>query len=405
MIFDIVRFNQFALDLLSDVDGTLDNQDDQSIGEYLEREGYSAAFRDDYLIPMTACIWSTGADKCTLEFPAVTLVRFMWNHHLLSTVATRPDWLTIPGGSKKYVDAVMRDFPQTRIHLSSPVKTLRNGKDGKVILCYRNCEERVFDDVILACHGDEAMDIISASASEKEKEIMSSFHTTVNKAYLHSDLSVRSKLCLNLSCDTNLILSQFMPRRPATWSSWNYLSTSKPNPSTATNSTRHSASGTLQTVSLTYNMNILQHIPVASYSHILVTMNPPHPPDSSLVQAEFSYTHPLYNAAAIRAQSRLEEIQGVRGVWYCGAWTGYGFHEDGFESGLRVAAKLGGSVPWEMRPAKFIRGKRPMLGSKDHVVRLVILWIQWLFVLVEWSYAVVMRYGKGNPVTQRKRLF
>jgi len=191
MIFDIIRFNHFALDLLSDVDGTLDNKDERSIGEYLERGGYSAAFRDDYLIPMTACVWSTGPDKCALEFPAVTLVRFMWNHHLLSTVARRPDWLTIPGGSKRYIDAVMRDFPQTRVHLSSPVKTLRNGKDGKVILDFRNGKEGIFDDVILACHGDEAMDIISTSASKEEREIMSSFHTTPNKVYLHSDLSVR----------------------------------------------------------------------------------------------------------------------------------------------------------------------------------------------------------------------
>jgi predicted NAD/FAD-binding protein len=199
MIFDIVRFNQFALDMLSDVDGTLDNQDEQTIGEYLEKEGYSATFRDDYLIPMTACIWTTGADKCALEFPAVTLVRFMWNHHLLSTVARRPDWLTIPGGSKRYIDAVMRDFPQTHVHLSSPVKTLRNGQNGKVILCYGNGDEGIFDDVILACHGDEAMNIISTSASKSEKEIMSSFHTTLNKAYLHSDLSVRSKSRFDLS--------------------------------------------------------------------------------------------------------------------------------------------------------------------------------------------------------------
>lgn len=219
MIFDIVRFNQFALDLLSDVDGTLDNQDDQSIGEYLEREGYSAAFRDDYLIPITACIWSTGADKCALEFPAVTLVRFMWNHHLLSTVARRPDWLTIPGGSKKYIDAVMRNFPQTHVHLSSPVKTLRNSKDGKVILCYKNGEESIFDDVILACHGDEAMDIISASASEKEREIMSSFHTVPNKAYLHCDLSVRPKPRFNLATLFNLLSSCLgvqQPGRPGT---------------------------------------------------------------------------------------------------------------------------------------------------------------------------------------------
>ena len=367
MTFDIVRFNQFALDLLSDVDGTFDNQDDQSI---VEREGYSAAFRDDYLIPMTACIWSTGADKCTLEFPAVTLVRFMWNHHLLSTIARRPDWLTIPGGSKKYIDAVMHDFPQTSVHLLSPVETLRNGKDSKVILCYGNGEERIFDDVILACHGDEAMNIISASASEKEREIMSSSQTTPNKAYLHSDLSVRPKPCFNLATLFNLL--QFMPRRSATWSSWNYLTTSKPSLSAPT---KDSASGAIKIVSLTYNMNILQHIPVASYSNILVTMNPPHPPDPSLIQAEFSYTHPVYNAAAIKAQSRLEEIQGARCVWYCGAWTGYGFHEDGFESGLRVAAKLGGSVPWERRAVKFIRGRRPILRWKDHVFRLVISWI------------------------------
>ena len=107
MIFDIIRFNQFALDLLSSRTSTPQSHS-MSIGEYLEREGYSDAFRDDYLIPMTACVWSTGPDKCALEFPALTLVRFMWNHHLLSTVAERPPWLTVEGGAKKYIDAVDR---------------------------------------------------------------------------------------------------------------------------------------------------------------------------------------------------------------------------------------------------------------------------------------------------------
>lgn len=190
MIFDVIRFNLFALDALTEVDGTFANKDEQSIGEYLKKENYSSAFRDDYLIAMTACVWSTGADKCSLEFPAVTLIRFMWNHHLLSTIAKRPDWLTIPGGSKQYIDAVMKKFPQTRVHLSTPVKTLKN-KEGKVVLTFENDQEGIFDDVILACHGDEAMDIISPSASETEKEIMASFHTTPNKVYLHSDLSVR----------------------------------------------------------------------------------------------------------------------------------------------------------------------------------------------------------------------
>lgn len=184
-----------------------------------------------------------------------------------------------------------------------------------------------------------------------------------------------------------------MPQRPATWSAWNYLSFSKPS---LFGTTRTSAPGALQAVSLTYNMNILQQIPIASYSHVLVTMNPLHPPNPSLVQAELSYKHPLYTSAAVKAQSRLEDIQGVRGVWYCGAWTGYGFHEDGFESGLRVAVKLGGSVPWERKEAKYIRGKRPMLGWKDHVIRLVISWIQWLVVLVEWSYVLVTGFGSGN---------
>ena len=191
MIFDIVRFNLFALDILTAVDGTVDNKDSQSIGEYLEREGYSSAFRDDYLIPMTACVWSTGPDKCALDFPAVTLIRFMWNHHLLTTVAKRPDWLTIPGGSKKYIDAVLKDFPKSRLHLSSAAKGMRNGQDGKVILTFENGQEEIFDDVVLACHGDEAMDIISGSATDKEKSILGAFQTTPNKIYLHSDLSVR----------------------------------------------------------------------------------------------------------------------------------------------------------------------------------------------------------------------
>jgi predicted NAD/FAD-binding protein len=190
MVFDIIRFNQFALDLLSDVDGTLANDNEMSIGEYLEREGYSAAFRDDYLIPMTACVWSTGADKCALEFPAVTLVRFMWNHHLLSTVAKRPDWLTIPGGSKKYIDALMSKVPGGTVHLSCPVKSVEDTSNGGVNIQFENGKVDFFDEVILACHGDQAMEIISSSATPLEKEIMESFHTTPNMVYLHSDVSV-----------------------------------------------------------------------------------------------------------------------------------------------------------------------------------------------------------------------
>lgn len=129
-------------------------------------------------------------------------------------------------------------------------------------------------------------------------------------------------------------------------------------------------------------MNILQHIPVSKYGDVLVTMNPPHAPDPTLTQAEFMYRHPLYNAAAVHAQCRLDEIQGKRGIWYCGAWTGYGFHEDGFSSGIAVAAKLGGSTPWKVVDAKFVRGRKPILGWKDHLARVIVLIIQLVIVVV-----------------------
>lgn len=190
MVFDVVRFNAFALDLLSPSSG---GDVELTIGEYLEREGYSDAFRDDYLIPMTACVWSTGPEKCALEFPAVTLVRFMWNHHLLSTVAARPPWLTVEGGAQRYVDAVVKVCAEARIELSTPVEALRRVPGGRVELTLggaRDGAHEVFDEVVLACHGDQARWIMGNAATPVEKEILEAFETTPNTAYLHSDLSV-----------------------------------------------------------------------------------------------------------------------------------------------------------------------------------------------------------------------
>ncbi|KAL1623763.1 hypothetical protein SLS54_004224 [Diplodia seriata] len=382
MIFDIIRFNQFALDLLQDDSGV---DLDLSIGEYLDREGYSDSFRDDYLIPMTACVWSTGADKCALEFPALTLIRFLWNHHLLSTISVRPPWLTVKEGSRSYINAVMRDFPSDRVHLSAPVKSVTN-EDDKVVVELPNGQRETFDDVVLACHGDQARGIISASATTEEKEIMSAFHTSPNTVFLHSDLAL-------------------MPRREAAWSSWNYLTTSSPtalrpkvsNPSAS----KGSPSGALSTVSLTYNMNILQHIPVSEYGHVLVTMNPPHMPRPELTQAAIQYTHPLYTAAAVKSQELLPKIQGTRGIWYAGAWTGYGFHEDGFTSGIRVACEgLGGDVPWERVETKFIRGNEPHFTMKDYIVRVFVviflIWIRLVETAVASTGALKRRTGKGK---------
>ncbi|KAH7392524.1 amine oxidase-like protein [Pyrenochaeta sp. MPI-SDFR-AT-0127] len=367
MIFDIVRFNQFALDLLSAAPGSSAASDaaEMSIGEYLRREGYSAAFRDDYLIPMTACVWSTGADKCALEFPALTLVRFMWNHHLLSTISERPPWLTVQGGAKRYIDAVMKECINANTHLGTPVEavTKRNGQVELTLGGKAAGKTEVFDEVVLACHGDQARWLLGDTLTAEEKEILGAFETTPNMAYLHSDTSL-------------------MPKRRTAWSAWNYLTTS---------SFSNGQSSALQAVSLTYNMNILQHISTTTFSDVLVTLNPENPPSPSLTQATYKYRHPLFNSAMIAAQDKLESIQGEGGIWYAGAWTGYGFHEDGCKSGVEVAERLGGSVPWDVVHTKFLRGLRPELTWKNFVARVVIQIIQVCISVLETIMGGVMR--------------
>ncbi|EMC94915.1 hypothetical protein BAUCODRAFT_73017 [Baudoinia panamericana UAMH 10762] len=376
MLYDIVRFNQFALDLLADEGedglerlgsprkrGKLAGE--MSIGTYLDREGYSVAFRDDYLIPMTAAVWSTSPDKATLEFPARTLIRFMWNHHLLTTLAVRPPWLTIPGGSQRYIDAVIKSFPKGRLHLHTSCEVANvlrpsRGEDGGVTVSWidgaNDCkiEGDVFSHVILACHGDESSSSALQYVTEEEHSILSSFQTTENIAYLHSDLTL-------------------MPRRRACWTSWNYLTTSH------ASKLAHPAE-----VSLTYSMNILQHLPQDTYGPVLVTLNPPHEPREELTQGKFVYRHPLYTVESVRAQKRLERIQNARGVSYAGAWTKYGFHEDGFSSGVKVAIEhLGAELPFEFVDSTYSRGHRPDLGWRDYLLRVVLLLILLVIRLLE----------------------
>jgi predicted NAD/FAD-binding protein len=373
MIFDIVRFNMFALDVLDDP-----KYADVTIGEYLHTHGYSKAFCDDYLIPMTAAVWSTSPDKASLEFPAQTLIRFLWNHHLLSTLAKRPDWLTIPGGSQKYIDAIQGELgPKLHVHMQSSVRGVsKSPSDADRVILYwedlrpglfnspeNEFDSAEFDHVIFACHGDQISDILksdllpyltkgSSVLSQEDKKIFSAFKTTRNKCYLHSDLSL-------------------MPTRRETWSSWNYLINSVPKPNQPAG------------VSLTYNMNILQHIPADKYGNVLVTMNPDRPPEEKLTQDEYDYSHPLYTLDAIRAQQRLERIQGKGGVSFCGAWTNYGFHEDGFSSGLKVAMRLGAKLPFEFVDSTRSRGGKPSLPAVDVIVRFIISIIATLIHVVE----------------------
>jgi predicted NAD/FAD-binding protein len=366
LIFDIVRFNQFAVELLRDEEnganltkasknGTKPQPREESIGEYLGREGYSQTFRDDYLIPMTAAVWSTSPDKASLHFPAITLVRFMWNHHLLTTIEARPDWMTISGGSQQYIDAVMKDFPKDRVHLKTKVTALITSKDGQVNLSTDDGTE-IFDHVILATHGDQALKIMDQTATDDERKILSGFKTNKNVAILHSDLS-------------------FMPRRRVAWSAWNFITESPFPPSPSTTN--------ISKICLTYWMNLLQHIPEKEFGHVLVTLNPLFPPDPRLVQGIWEYSHPLYNAEAIKSQALLPDIQNKRGISYCGAWTKYGFHEDGFSSGLAVAMNhLGAKLPFEFVDSTFSRSRKPIMTWKDQLVRILIELTQLIILLV-----------------------
>ncbi|KAM0235555.1 hypothetical protein ACHAP5_009724 [Fusarium lateritium] len=379
MVFDIIRFNQFAMDLLCNDEDDISNIEvqnkstnpigkDVTIGDYLQHEGYSQAFRDDYLLPLAASIWSTSPDQCSLEFPAVTFIRFLWNHNLLSNLTARPQWLTIEGGARSYIDAVLKGFPPNHMFLKKPVRHVTTESNGQVRLHLENGSSALYDHVIIATHGDEAYDIIKSSATEQERSIMSSFKTSQNEVVLHSDLDM-------------------MPRRKKAWTSWNYL----------TLSSQSSRKANIDHVSLTYNMNLLQHIPRNTFGDVFVTLNPLQKPKPEKTQGRYYYSQPVFTSSAVRAQKLLKHIQNTRGISYAGAWTKYGFHEDGFSSGLQVAQDhLGAKLPFKFVDSTYSRGKRPNLGLIDHLLRLIILVIQVFVVQV-----IERVVGKGRAQRQR----
>ncbi|KIP06226.1 hypothetical protein PHLGIDRAFT_73035 [Phlebiopsis gigantea 11061_1 CR5-6] len=319
MLYDILRFNACATMLLLEPE----RKQDLSIGEYLEREGYSAAFRDDYLIPMTAAVWSTPPDKCALGFPARTLIQFMYNHHLLQIIG-KPSWLTLRGGSRIYVDHIISLIPSPQLHLNTPVRavstTLALGPDQhQVELQTESGDTHTFDHVIFACHADTTLKSLRAGKglTEEEERILSAFQFSGNEAILHADI-------------------RLMPKKRVAWSCWNYLTYSEIDTATG----RKKAN--VDKVALTYCMNDLQHISEAEHGSVLVTLNPPFDPRAEEVVARYKYEHPVIDVEAVRAQDLLPSIQNIRGISYAGAWTKYGFHEDGFTSGLRAALSLQG---------------------------------------------------------------
>lgn len=276
------------------------------LAEFLDRHGYGAAFRQDHLYPMAAAIWSTPAAEIG-RYPVEALVRFCANHRLLS-LGQRPAWLTVAGGSRRYVDRMLAALPG-QVRLGCPVRRIERQPDRVLLHCADGAPAQAFDEVVLATHADRALELLE-QPSDRERQLLGSFSYTHNRAVLHTDATC-------------------MPRRRSVWSSWNYLA----------DGARRDA------LSVTYWMNQLQQLGRAQ--PLFVTLNPLREPAPGSVLYETGYRHPLFDASALRAQQELWSLQGCQRSWFCGAWFGAGFHEDGLQAGLAVAEAIGGvRRPW-----------------------------------------------------------
>ncbi|KAJ1338007.1 hypothetical protein MN608_00865 [Microdochium nivale] len=376
LLFDIVRFHHFALDLLKNDDHRKDRSHgagryDETVGQYLDCEGYSDAFRDDYLLPIAAGLWSMTPEKCAFDFPAVMLVRYMWNHNLLEFFGSSTRWASLENGSRAYVDAVMKGFPPNHLFLKTAVKHVSNTEDGRVNLHLENGRTDIYDHVILATHGDQAFQIVGPSATDEENVILSKLKTRETTCVLHSDTSL-------------------MPRRRRAWAALNH----------ATMTSRWSGTE-IEKVSLTYDMNTLQRIPREAFGNTFVTIDPLHEPKPGTVQGRYSYSNPVYDQVTLRALELLPKIQNKRGISYAGAWTKYGFHEDGFTSGLHVAkAHLGAKLPFDLVDPTFVRGRYPRIGIIDSIIRILLLLVQ-VFV-IDLLDRLSRKYRSSKPVMNGK---
>lgn len=307
MLREILRFNRSCVaDLQA---GRLDGL---SLGSYLSVGGYGRAFVEDYLVPMGAAIWSTP-DAELLDFPAANFVRFFKNHRLIDF--DRPVWRTVKGGSRSYVERLIAPLKAAgRVRFGDPVVDVRRIADT-VLVTTASGDTELYEQVVFASHTDQTLGMLS-DATDAERSVLSAVRYLPNEVVLHRDPAL-------------------MPRRKSVWSSWNYL-----------RGRGYDARGP---VAVSYWMNRLQNIDRSK--PLFVTLNPAVQPDERLVFGRYQYDHPQFDSRAFAAQQRLPSIQGVNRAWFCGAWTGYGFHEDGLSSGLAVAEGLGGVVPWRSAAA------------------------------------------------------
>jgi predicted NAD/FAD-binding protein len=296
MFRDVLRFNTLANAL---ADRGQDHALMQPLGEFLEAHKFGVAFRHWYLLPMLGCIWSCPTDQM-LQFPVATMVRFCHNHGLIQVV-NRPQWFTVTGGAKHYVEKLLQHIPRT--HLQTPVKRIeRNGSEARVFTASGSED---FDGVVLACHADQALSLL-AQPSPQEQALLGAIRYHPNKAVLHTDTSV-------------------MPKKKLAWAAWNY--------ERATDLGLESSR-----VCLHYWINRLQPLPFSE--DVVVSLNPVRAIDPSKVLGEYDYAHPVFDLAAIQAQSQIPSLQGQQDTWYAGAWMGYGFHEDGFKAGRDAALEI-----------------------------------------------------------------
>ncbi len=286
MIKDILRFNRYIQTVDVD-DATL------RLGDLVD--GYSSVFKERYLLPMGSAIWSTPAADMA-DYPAATLARFFRNHGLVR-LKNRPQWRTVTGGSRQYVNKLSAPFAD-RIRLDEPVIEVRRNTNGVEIHSGSGAEE--FDQVIFATHADTTLALLGSEATDQERNILSNFQYSRNRAILHTD-------------------QRFMPSQRRAWASWNVQ-----------------ADRTDKLACVTYWMNQLQNLPTDT--PIMVTLNPAEEPQGQL--GSWDYDHPMFDRAAIMAQAELPGLQGTNRSYYCGAYTRYGFHEDGLMSGYAAAEAM-----------------------------------------------------------------
>lgn len=306
MLADILRFGHYAAAYRIESE-----REGLTLGQLLDRHHYSRSFQDHYLLPMGAAIWSSAVADIR-DFPAASFLSFCMNHVLL-TVNGRPQWKTIGGSSRQYVNAMLQHLPDAR-RQHRVLQIDRTCTPLRVCVQTPDAPDPVWmhtDAVLLACHSDQSLAILGDQATAEEQHCLAAIRYAPNQAVLHTDL-------------------RHMPQHRKVWSSWNYLSTPHQDRS--------------QPVAVTYWLNRLQPLPFKT--PLLLTLNPSTPIDPQHVLGRFDYAHPQMDAPALTAQQQIDQLQGVDRCYFAGAWGGYGFHEDGLTSAIAAVAHLGVQPPW-----------------------------------------------------------